>query len=114
MGRFSVRSREDYPPAEWPVSVADSATRLRSLVRAHVPGATSRISDTRVRNVPELRNCGTPLSVADDVIDRPVHDRAVFVEDAPEAVRRVMSALGGGRNSVAISLQCRSQRLHES
>ena len=88
--------------------------RLRSLVRAHVPGATSRISDTRVRNVPELRNCGTPLSVADDVIDRPVHDRAVFVEDAPEAVRRVMSALGGGRNSVAISLQCRSQRLHES
>ena len=88
-----MRSRCDYPPADWPKGVTDSATRLlRSLVRAHVRGATTRISDTRVRKVPEVTRWGTPLSVAHDVTDRPVHDRAVSVECVRKAVARIISA----------------------
>ena len=88
-----MRSRCDYPPADRPKCVTDPATRLlRSLVRAHVQGAAPRISDTRVRKVPELTRCGTPLSVANDATDRPVHDRAVFVECAREAVARIIWA----------------------
>ena len=88
-----MRSRCDYPPADWPNGVADPATRLlRSLVRAHMWGAASRISDTRVRKVPEVARWGTPLSVAHDVTDRPVHDRAVSIEYVREGVARIISA----------------------
>ncbi len=91
MGRFSVRSRCDYPPAEWPSGVVGATRRLRSLVRAHALGAQSRISDTRVRNVPELARCVTPLSVANDVTERPVQDRALPVGWACEVVARIMA-----------------------
>jgi hypothetical protein len=75
------------------LSVTDSVTRLlRSLVRAQV-GAHVRISDTRVRNVPELTRCGTPLSVAIDVTDRPVQDRAVSVICARKAVARIIPGI---------------------
>lgn len=88
-----MRSRCDYPPADFPESVAHSATRLlRSFVRARAPGAKSRISDTRVRNVPEITRWGTPLSVATDVADRPVQDRAVSLVCTRNAVARIISA----------------------
>jgi hypothetical protein len=77
-------------------------------VRAHTWGATERISDTRVRKVPELTRCVTPLSVATDVIDRPVHDRAVSVECARVAVARIISA------SFPVTARCAAGRLHES
>ena len=68
------------------------ATRcLRSLLRAPVSGATPRISDTRVRNVPELTRCGSALSVANDSADRPVQDRESTVDDNRETLARIIS-----------------------
>ncbi len=66
---------------------------LRSLVRALSPGAACRISDTRVRNVPELTRCGSALSVAYDNADRPVHDRVRLVDGVCETVARIISAI---------------------
>ena len=67
------------------------ATRcLRSLLRAPVLGAAPRISDTRVRNVPELTRCGSALSVAYDSADRPVQDRESTV-DRRETLARIIS-----------------------
>lgn len=68
------------------------ATRcLRSLLRAPVLGAAPRISDTRVRNVPELTRCGSALSVAYDSADRPVQDRESTVDDGRETLARIIS-----------------------
>lgn len=48
------------------------------MLRARIPGAATRISDTRVRNVPDATRRVIALSVAADVTDRPVQDRAAF------------------------------------
>ena len=69
-----------------------NATRcLRSLLRAPVSGAAPRISDTRVRKVPELTRCGSALSVAYDSADRPVQDRESAVDDRRETLARIIS-----------------------
>jgi hypothetical protein len=47
------------------------------VLRARFPGAATRISDTRVRNVPDATSRVIALSVANDVTERPVQDRAV-------------------------------------
>ena len=60
----------DYPRVARPLT-------LRSVLRARFPGAVTRISDTRVRNVPDATRRVIALSVANDVMDRPVQDRAI-------------------------------------
>lgn len=98
-----MRSRCDYPPADFPSVTGSVTPLLRSLVRAQVPGAHVRISDTLVRNVPELTRCGTPLSVTIDVTDRPVQDRAVSVICVRKAVARIISAiLENGRRACEV------------
>ncbi len=44
-------------------------------------GAATRISETRVRKVPEATRRDIALSVIHDVTDRPVQDRAKFALD---------------------------------
>jgi hypothetical protein len=87
-----VRDRCDYPPADVPQGVAVAATRnLRSLMRAPGWGAKVRVADTLVQKTPQLTKWGTPLSVARDVRERPVHeDRAVPSVCARKAVARII------------------------
>lgn len=61
----------------------------------------SRISDTRVLCVPTIARCDSGLSVAEDIADRPVHERARSV-DTRCAARRPMLELSSGMLDVEV------------
>jgi hypothetical protein len=63
------------------------------VLRARLPGAATRIWDTRVRNVPEVTRREIALSVANDIAERPVHDRFSSSAIAEMSVRRIVTGL---------------------
>lgn len=79
-GRKRAESRFDYrirvrPGRNADVSASRSLRWMLCLRARTFPGATPRISETRVLKVPAVTSVGSALSVTRDNAARPVHDR---------------------------------------